>query len=109
MKKVITGNWKKFFDYRFISGEDLLDKDATLTIKEIGIDEAFNGKTKEDVVCVSFEETDKMLVLNRTNAKHLTLMFGTPSVDNWIGNKITLTCQTVQAFGQSVLAVRIKD
>jgi hypothetical protein len=109
MKKTITGNWRKNFDYRYISAEDILDGNVTITIKEIGIDEAFNGKTKEDVVAIAFEETDKLMVLNKTNAKTMTKLFNTPKVEKWIGQKITLTATKVQAFGQTVSAIRIAE
>ena len=109
MKKELTGSWKKNFDYRFISGEDLMAKDVTLTIKAIGIDEAFNGHTKEDVVVITFEETEKMMVLNRTNAKMITKRTGSVNVEEWKGFKITLTCERVAAFGKQVLAVRLLE
>ena len=103
------GNWKKHFDYRFISGEDLLEGDVTLTIKEIGIDEVQNERGKEDKVAIAFEETEKMIVLNKTNAKWITAALKTPDVGKWIGHKVTLYCETVSAFGKQVFAVRIKD
>jgi len=108
MKKTITGNWRKFHDYRYISGEDLLEGDVTLTIKEIGIDEVQNERGKEDKVVMAFKETKKMIVLNKTNSKQLTHLIGSPSVEKWVGYKVQLTCETVSAFGKQVLAVRIK-
>jgi hypothetical protein len=109
MKRVITGNWRKVMDYRYLSGEDLLDQDVTLTIKEVGIDDVQNDRGTEEKPCIAFEETPKMLVLNKTNARKLTAALNTPSVENWIGHKITLYCETVSAFGKQVFAVRIKD
>ena len=108
MKKEITGSWKKYHDYRFIAGEDLT-KDVQLTIKAVGIDEAFNGKTKEDVMVLGFVETDKMVVLNKTNAKILQKITGSQLVEEWKGHQVTLTAKTVNAFGQQMLAVRIKE
>lgn len=107
LKTEITGNWRKYYDYRFISGEDLIT-DATLTIKSIGIDEVKTQKGTEDKVVVAFIETDKMIVLNKTNAKTMTKLFSTPLIENWIGKKIVLTAEKVSAFGQTVSAVRIK-
>ena len=109
MKKELTGNWKKNFSYRFIAGEDLLKDDVTLTIKAVGIDEAFNGHSKEDVVVITFEETEKMIVLNRTNAKAITKRTGSVNVEDWKGFKITLTCERVAAFGKQVFAVRVVE
>lgn len=103
----ITGNWKKSFDYRFLAGEDLDGKTITLTIKAVGQDEAFNGKTKDKVVCLSFVETDKMIVLNRTNAKTITRNLGTPIVEKWKGQQIRVRPETIAAFGQQVTAIRV--
>ena len=100
-------HWRKFFDYRFISAEELT-KDTTVTIKEITQDTAFNGKEKETVTVLKFEKTDKGMVLNKTNAKAIATTLGTPDTEKWIGKQITLTSQKVNAFGQRVDAIRIK-
>ena len=109
MKRVITGNWRKHFDYRYISGEDLLEGAVTLTIKSIGIDDVQSERGKEDKVVIEFEETDKMIVLNKTNAKILTKKFSTPMVESWIGEQVELYSDTVSAFGKQVFAVRIRE
>lgn len=102
----ITGNWKKHFDYRFIAAEDF-ETSVKLTIKAAGIDEAFNGKSKDKVVVLSFEQTDKMMVLNKTNAKAISKLAGTTLVEKWKGLAITLTKARVSAFGQTVDAIRV--
>jgi len=109
MKKVLKGPWKKNYDYRFIAGEDLDGKEVTVTIDKVGIDEAFNGREKEDVVVVSFKEADKMMVLNKTNAKVIAKIAGSQNVEDWTGTKIILRPQMVNAFGQQTLAVRVKE
>jgi len=100
--------WKKLFDYRFVSAEELTG-DTTVTIKAIEHDEAFNGKTKEDVIVLKFEEAKKGMILNKTNAKTLSIIAKSPFIEDWIGKKITLTSQMVSAFGQTVPAIRIKQ
>ena len=103
----IQGNWKKNFDYRFIAAEDFEGKTIELTIKAVGIDEAFNGKSKDKVVVLAFNETDKMMVLNKTNAKTISKMAGSALVENWKGLKIKLHPAPVSAFGQTVQAIRV--
>ena len=107
MKKEISGSWKKHYDYRFISGEDRIRYRHCRTREAVGIDEAFNGHKQEDVVVISFEETEKMMVLNKTNAKTITKRTGTVNVEEWKGFQLRLTCMTVSAFGQQVLAIRV--
>ena len=102
----ITGNWKKNFDYRFIAAEDF-ETEIKLTIKAVGIDEAFNGKSKDKVLVLSFNETEKMMVLNKTNAKTITRLVGTPLVEKWKGLQIKLHPETVSAFGAQVKAIRV--
>jgi len=100
--------WKKLFDYRFVSAEELTG-DTPVTIKAIEQDQAFNGKTEEPVTVLKFEEAKKGMVLNKTNAKTLARITKSPFVEDWIGVKIILTSKMVSAFGQEVPAIRIKE
>ena len=100
--------WKKLFDYRFVSAEELTG-DTPVTIKSIDQDEAFNGKTKEEVTVLHFEEAKKGMILNKTNAKEISRIAGSQFIEDWIGVKIILTVKDVQAFGQTVPAIRIKQ
>ena len=100
--------WKKLFDYRFLSAEEL-SGETTVTIKEITTDEAFNGKSKETVHVLKFEGAKKGMILNKTNAKTLASIAKSPYIEDWIGLKIVLTSANVQAFGQTVPALRIKQ
>ena len=100
-------HWKKSFDYRFISAEEL-EKNVTVTIESIDQDETFNGKEKETVTVLKFKGAKKGMILNKTNAKKIAEVTGSPYIEDWIGQQITLTTQTVSAFGQQVEAIRIK-
>jgi hypothetical protein len=99
--------WKKLFDYRFLSAEEL-PGEIKVKIKAIEQDEAFNGKTKEAVTVLKFEGAKKGMILNKTNAKQLAVIAKSPYIEDWIGKEIILTSQTVSAFGQQVPAIRIK-
>ena len=101
-------HWKKHFDYRFLSGEELDDKEITVKISKITTEEAFNGKEKENVPVLHFEGKDKGVVLNKTNAKVISQVLGSPFIEEWIGKEITLYATEVQAFGQTVPAIRVK-
>ena len=63
-----------------------------------------------------FEETkakaepgkEKRLVLNKTNAMTIAKMHG-HETDDWKGKRITLFPTTVEAFGQTVDCIRVRD
>jgi hypothetical protein len=100
-------HWKKLFDYRFISAEEI-EKETTVTIEGIEQDEAFNGREKEAVTVLRFKGAKKGMILNKTNAKLISSITGSPFTEDWIGKQITLTTKKVAAFGQQVEAIRIK-
>ena len=103
-------HWKKQFNYDFMGSYSLPDgKDVVLTIKETKKDKVANttGK-KEECFVVYFKESDKPMILNRTNCKTLEKIFKTPFIDEWIGKKVQLGIDTVSAFGESVEALRIR-
>lgn len=88
-------DYETLFPGRFIKAVDLKGKDVTLTIASIAAEE-IDGKAK---AIVTFEGTKKQLVLNRTNAEAVKLMFGRETND-WLGKRITIYPATIQdAFG----------
>ena len=106
--KELTGNWKKHYDYRFLSAEELT-RDVTVRIEKVVQEEAFNGREKEAVVVLMFAGKDKGVICNKTNAKTISKIAGSPNFEDWKGVDITLTTQTVSAFGQQVQAIRVKQ
>ena len=103
-------HWKKFFDYRFISAEELDGKEVILTISGVTTDEVYSqsARAKEKKAALKFKETDKMVILNATHARTITPILGTPQVEQWTGKRICLYPVAIQAFGQNVEAIRIK-
>lgn len=75
---------------RFLKSAELKGKDTTFTITGIQLEELEdeNGKKKTKGI-VSFKETPKLLVINRTNSDCIKGMFGRET-DNWIGKRVTL-------------------
>jgi hypothetical protein len=103
-------HWKKFFSYRFIAAEELDGKEITLTIIGVTTDEVYSptARAKEKKAALKFKETDKMVILNATNARKITEILGSPQVETWTGKRITLYPLAIQAFGQNIEAIRIK-
>ncbi len=105
----VAGSYRKFIPGRFLAADDLPPgREVTLTITgaslEVIDDPAQRGK---QLLSLHFEETPKLLGLNKTNAAAIARLTGTPEVEKWTGHKITIHREDVKAFGQTVPAVRV--
>ena len=56
-----------------------------------------------------FREKDyKPMILNRTNAKSIQALVGSPYVEDWAGHRITLYATTTRLGGEMVECLRIR-
>lgn len=103
-------HWKKWNNpdylgsYAFQPGEE-----KTVTIKEIKREMVFNPSNsgKEECTVAYFVEDVKPLILNTTNCKTISKVWGSPYVEDWANKKITLKVKKISAFGEMVDAVRV--
>jgi hypothetical protein len=95
------------FPSRWLKSEDI-EGETLVVIKELVFDKMRNedGKDEEKPVLL-FKGVDKGLVLNKTNAERISEQHG-DETDNWTGKKITLTTESVTAFGKTQWAIRVK-
>lgn len=103
-------HWKKLKNNNYIGAYTLEPGcDLILTIKAVVKDNIVgeDGK-KEQGTLLYFNEIDKPMVLNSTNAKTIVAIYGTPYVEEWVGKKIQLYATKVKAFGEMVEALRIR-
>lgn len=104
-------HWKKFFNYDYLGAYSIEDsKDLIVTIKEVKKEKVKGqgGKEEECLVCY-FTDSDKPMILNRTNCGIIEKVYNTPNVEDWPGKKIQLYSETVKAFGELTDALRIRD
>ena len=100
-------NAELLFPSNYIKCADLMGKKVTKTIKKVAIDTLTRqGGAKEKKPVIWFSDTDKMLVMNKTNCKAIISLYGKETND-WIGKKITLK-PAKDRFGSEVVdCVRI--
>lgn len=102
-------NWEVMFPGRFIKSAEFAGKKPTLTIKSITLEDLpeDKGGTKRRGI-ISFKETPKALVLNRTNGTAFKAMFGVET-DAWVGKRITLWAApfTDPFTGEQITAIRV--
>lgn len=104
-------HWKKFFNYDYMGAYSLPEgKDVVVTIKELKkeIVTGQAGKKEECFVCY-FSDSDKPMILNRTNCRTIEKLYGSPFTEDWRGKKIQLYVATVKAFGDITDALRVRD
>jgi hypothetical protein len=96
------------FPSRYLRAADFEGKNVTLTIREVKRDNlrlATGGLAEKYVI--SFAESEKTLVLNKTNARAIAKVLGEQKATNWAGQKITLKPAKCEAFGEIVDCVRV--
>jgi hypothetical protein len=94
------------FKSDFLKAEDL-DEDTVVTIAGVEVKELGSGKDKDQKPVITFEELDKGLACNRTNAQTIAKLYG-DDTDDWIGKQITLFATEVDFKGDQVLAIRVR-
>lgn len=103
-------HWKQNFDYKFTGAYELQPgEERTLTINKTAREEVANtAGTKTLCFVAYFTESNKPMVLNKTNCKTIAKLYGA-NVEGWIGKRIIIKSEQVKAFGELVDALRVKN
>lgn len=101
-------HWKKWTNpdylgsYAFQPGEE-----KVVTIKEVKREIVQNQQGKEECTVAHFVEDVKPLILNTTNCKTISKVWGSPYIEDWANRRIALKVKKISAFGEMVDAVRV--
>lgn len=102
-------HWKQLINPDYIGAYSLeKGKDLTVTILSVGreIVKGKDGKTEECTVAKL--KGQKPFIINRTNAKTITKIYGTPYIEEWVGKQITLYATVTKVAGEEVECLRIR-
>jgi hypothetical protein len=99
-------DFDRLFASKYLKAGEFQKRDVTLTISGVRLEELDGAKGKEMKAIVSFRETPKQLVLNKTNGLSLKAMFGRET-DQWTGKRVTLYPAEIK-FEDSDLAIRVR-
>lgn len=66
-----------------------------------------DGGGSDDKPVISFKETNKSLILNKTNFNALMQLYPADDTRQWVGKRITLTAKEVDYRGQPTWGTRI--
>jgi len=99
-------NANDVYPTNYLKAEDI-PTPMTVTIEGVGMETMHDKSGKEmEKPVVSFSELPKGLVCNKTNWKMLTKLFG-DETDAWKDKRITMVIVPVDAFGETVDAIRL--
>jgi hypothetical protein len=98
----ISSIYKSNSDY--LNAEEIGDQMWEVTIFSADVKKFDNGDQK---IVLGFDETDKVLPLNVTNARAIGDMHGT-NTEDWLNKKIMLFTMPVDFQGKTVQAIRIR-
>lgn len=96
----------QLFPSKYLKAADLPDEGAyVVTIEKVTVEEI--GANKDQKPVIHFEELDKALVCNKTNARTISKVTGSEDTDEWIGAKINLYRAEVEFQGEMIEAIRV--
>lgn len=95
------------FPSKYLKASDIGDGDMPLTIKEVVIENIGQGEDIESKPILYFAETEKGLVLNKTNSNTIKGLYSAET-DNWAGKMIALFATEVDFAGKQTLALRVR-
>jgi hypothetical protein len=105
-------HFKKLKNPNYIGSWDLMDeegrvKDLTTTITGVKKEMVHDGNGGQEECPVVQLHGVKPLVANSTNLKAISKALGTSFIEEWIGQRITLTVKKIRAFGETHDAIRV--
>jgi hypothetical protein len=100
-------HWKRLINPDYI-GAYMVNEDTTVKIVSVTrqLVKGEGGKTEECMVAIL--EGTKPFILNRTNSKMITKLYGSPYIEDWFGKLITLYSTTTKVAGETVECLRIR-
>ena len=104
-------HWKQLQNNDWIGAYALKDgQDLTLTIDK-AMQEQVTGNNGKREMCLTvhwLEREYKPMIVNRTNAKTITKVTGSPYIEDWHGKQITLYVDTTRLGSDIVECLRIR-
>jgi hypothetical protein len=108
----LESHWRLLFPSDYLAAASFRGMDVTLTIKSVSVKELqLPGRDeKKQGVILTFEETTKKIVLNKTNATTIAKLYGAFTAA-WIGKPVTFfptTCRVGKDPKVECIRVRSK-
>jgi hypothetical protein len=102
-------HWKQLQNPAYIGAYSLQPgENRTVTIEKVVKESVKGADGKAEDCTVAYLKGEKPFILNATNCKTLTKLYGTPYIEQWAGKSLVIYAAKVKAFGEEIEALRIK-
>tara|TARA_B100000029_G_scaffold166576_2_gene162788 strand:- start:135 stop:545 length:411 start_codon:yes stop_codon:yes gene_type:complete len=95
------------FPSSWLKAADLGGREVTVPMAEVRIETVGQGTDAEEVPVLFFAGQAKGLILNKTNARSISQLYGTETT-GWAGRQVTLFPTTTQFGAETRECIRIK-
>lgn len=105
----MSKHYLEYFENDYVKAHELKGKDVTVTIMDIDLESLImEGGIKNDKMVMSFKESPKKFVCNKTNGKLIAKVLKSTDSLTWTGKKITLYPTTTKCKGEVVDCIRVR-
>tara|TARA_R110000868_G_C10539180_1_gene734761 strand:- start:116 stop:628 length:513 start_codon:yes stop_codon:yes gene_type:complete len=105
-------HWRKLVNTAYLGAYSLMDgdtpKDLTVKIVKVVREQVKGEAGKSEECTVAYLENQKPIILNRTNCKAITSLYGSPYIERWVGLSITLFVSETSVKGVKTDCLRIR-
>lgn len=101
-------NINQAFPSKYLKAADAEDGDLVLTIARVKMETIGQGAKAEQKPVVYFNEVEKGMVLNKTNAKMIGSIAKSDDTDDWTGVKVRVIATEVEFQGDLVMSLRVR-
>lgn len=97
------------FPSEYLAAVEFKGRDVTLTISGVERQElVMKGNKKDTKPVLTFRETPKKLICNKTNAGSIAEMYGRDA-ENWVGKRVTFYPTKTTCGRETVDCVRVRE
>lgn len=99
-------NIQDSFPSKYLKASDLKGQQPVVTIDRVDFEPV--GQAREMKAVVYFQNKDKGVVLNKTNANKITEIIGSALTEEWRGQQIRIYPSVTTFQGEEVECIRVK-
>lgn len=108
MKEEKKLHWKSATGSKYL-GAYMIEEDTKIKLLKVSVQKVTGENGREDEAIVAEVENNKPFIINKTNAKQITKIIGSPYLEDWAGQTITIYPTTTKLKGEVVECLRVKE
>lgn len=107
MEQQVKTHWKLLINPAYV-GAYCIQQDTTVTVESVTREMVKGEGGKSEECTIIHLKDSKPFICNRTNAKMITKLYGSPYIEDWVGKSFILYPTTTKVAGETVECLRIR-